>query len=133
MGAPTSFDIRPHVAVIAVRPHTSTARRARRAVTRVCDGSFLPAQLVDDASRVAVELVANSLRQTHHPAELSITLTCAGLLVRVRERAAPGGEHSPGAILSWNSVRQLSASFGFSYDGEQRQTWALLRPAPPPP
>ena len=96
-------------------------RTARRMVRRACgERPELPIRLVDDATFVVGEIVFHAVRDSRARLEVAVDVEPDEVLIRVaqnRDNARGPTAASLGAIRSWEVVRRLSSSYGYSVFG----------------
>jgi hypothetical protein len=120
---------------VRLHPRRSAARIARRLVRDACAGSRLPDELVDDAVRVAGELVRGSARRARLDLDLVVELDDRTLTVRVHDdlgtlTPAPSRRSRKGARRGQDLVAGLSTSWGYFRCGSASETWASFRAQP---
>jgi hypothetical protein len=116
-----------------LRPKPTAPRVARRLVRDLARGSALPERVVDNAAFVLGELVTTSLRQVGHPALVSVMLDDTQITVRVHDDGSERtvrDDRGAGANRSWEVVKRLATSWGYSDDGARRELWATIRAEP---
>jgi hypothetical protein len=117
-----------------LKPHSDAPGAARKLTYASCSraGTSLSV-VVDDAALVAGELVRTSIRQTRARVTLRVVCDERQVTLRVHDQGVPPTARrdlDTGAARSWEIVRRLSASWGYSEGPSGREMWATLRVVP---
>lgn len=121
-----------HRVGLVLRPTSFAPRLARGLVRDACTGSALEPSLVDSAAQVVGELVAMSVRETHAPVRVEVTISGHDVTIRVRDNdKVPSAQHprrqAPAAIeRGWAVVCRLGSSWGNERSVDGRETWVSL-------
>lgn len=112
-------------------PTAAAPRIARRLTEYTCRSRRVPAAVVDNATFVIGELVANSVLQAAGPVRVSVVADTDQVRLRVIDHASvpPARAGRTGEARRWDVVRRLASTYGYRCDDAGREMWAVLRTA----
>jgi hypothetical protein len=116
-------DVRPERVVrrVRLRGHRSSVAQAVVLVESVSAAWALPDEVVDDARRIAGELVDDAVRRSRTGCVLQVSHDATGLRVAVRDFGARRRPLCPGTATTWGSAPHSDGT----------SVWALLPTGPP--
>jgi hypothetical protein len=122
----------PSTSALRLRPRPAAPQVARTFVDKVCRRSALPRNVTDNATLIAGELVTTSVTQARTDIELSVHVCADRVMLRVHDWGDGSPLVSPdgraGVKRTWNIVRRVAVSWGYSCGPTGRDLWASLTP-----
>ena len=132
----TRHRVVPSHSTVVLDRDVRAPRQVRRVIHDMCARSALPAQTVDNAMFVASALVTTSVRHAQGPLRMDVDVDDDNVTVRVRysaaQRPTSSGRPAVGALRSWDVIKRLSRSFGYTSTGTDHEVWVNLSTEPSP-